>query len=113
MKKLADMTITDLINNDTIIPVTQEERRLLAAEWQTYEILKWGELYITPVDPKGKGPLLEGGYVFVTAYLLDDFLYISTMVSINVIKNDPAFATYIVSLQMKKALNKHLCSGME
>lgn len=102
------MTITDLINNDTIIPVSQEERRLLAAEWQTYEILKWGELYITSVDPKGKGPRLEGGYVFVTTYLLDAFLCISTIVSINVIKNDPAFASYIVSVNMKKALAEHI-----
>lgn len=84
------MTITDLINNDTIIPVTQEERKILPPAWEIYEVLKWGDWYVGPVSPDD-GSARDPRMVFVVVVDISN-AWAHVPMSLQVIKHDPAYA---------------------
>lgn len=100
------MTIIDLINSDTIIPATKEERfNSLPPAWMIYEVLKWGDWYISPVDSNGEAPPHES-MIFVTATIPNGYVHV--LMSRHAIMHDPAYASFIVSVNMKNALSEHI-----
>lgn len=96
------MIITDLINNETIVPVTQGDRKSLPPSWQIYEVLKWGDWYVGPVNPSD-GSARDPRMVFVVVVSISS-VWAYVPMSLQAIKHAPDVAKKIVEEAILKEL---------